>query len=70
MLSWGQSVIESNESPKILLNPTEKKGPSLLQPKKEKSFLSEDFFNPKIEFEDPKTILKILVFALEKTNSF
>ena len=54
MLSWGQSVIESNESPKILLNPTEKKGPSLLQPKKEKSFLSEDFFNPKIEFEDPK----------------
>ena len=54
MLSWGQNVIESNESPKILLNPTELKGPSLLQPKKEKSFLSEDFFNPKIEFEDPK----------------
>ena len=26
----------------------------MLQPKKEKSFLSEDFFNPKIEFEDPK----------------
>ena len=54
MLSWGQNFIEYNESPKILLNPTEEKGPSLLQPKKEKSFLSEDFFNPKIEFEDPK----------------
>ena len=52
--SWGQNNVESNESPKILLLPIEKKGPSLIQPKKEKSFLSEDFFNPQIEFEDPK----------------
>ena len=52
--SWGQNNVESNESPKILLSPIEKKGPSLIQPKKEKSFLSEDFFNPQIEFEDPK----------------
>ena len=52
--SWSQNNVESNESPKILLSPIEKKGPSLIQPKKEKSFLSEDFFNPEIEFEDPK----------------
>lgn len=52
--SWGQNNVESNESPKILLSPIEKKEPSLIQPKKEKSFLSEDFFNPQIEFEDPK----------------
>ena len=54
ILSWGQTSVESSKSPKILLSPTKKKGPSLLRPKKEKSFLSEDFFNPKIEFEDPK----------------
>ena len=52
--SWGQNNIESGKSPEILFPQSEEKGPSLLQPKKEKSFLSEDFFNPKIEFEDPK----------------
>lgn len=52
--SWSQNNIESGKSPEILFPQFEEKGPSLLQPKKEKSFLSEDFFNPKIEFEDPK----------------
>lgn len=52
--SWSQNNVESGKSPEILFPQSEEKGPSLLQPKKEKSFLSEDFFNPKIEFEDPK----------------
>ncbi len=52
--SWSQNNVESAKSPEIFFPQSEEKGPSLLQPKKEKSFLSEDFFNPKIEFEDPK----------------
>lgn len=50
----GQNTVESNDPPKIVIPPPENKGPSLLQPKKKKSFLSEDYFNPKIEFKDPK----------------
>ena len=52
--SWSQNNVESAKSPEIFFLQSEVKGPSLLQPKKEKSFLSADFFNPKIEFEDPK----------------
>jgi hypothetical protein len=51
----GQTVRESKETIKLLSPPpTEKKGPSLIAPKKQKQFLSEDFFNPKLEFKDPK----------------
>ena len=53
-LSWGQNPVESIDPPEFFIPPPEKAGPSLLQPKKEKSFLSEDYFNPKIKFEDPK----------------
>lgn len=51
----GQIVRESNES--IKLQAPEKNSPSLLNPKPQKQFLSEDFFNPKIEFKDPKSDL-------------
>ncbi len=50
----GQNTVESNDPPKIIIPPPENNGPSLLQPKKKKSFLSEDYFNPKLEFQDPK----------------
>jgi hypothetical protein len=50
----GQIAGESKETPKLLLPPPENNAPSLLAPKKEKQFLSEDFFNPKLEFKDPK----------------
>ena len=53
----GQIVGESKETPKLLLPPPENKAPSLLAPKKQKQFLSEDFFNPKLEFKDPKSDL-------------
>ena len=53
----GQIVGESNESIKLLVPPPEKKSPSLLAPSPQKQFLSEDFFNPKIEFKDPKNDL-------------
>ena len=50
-----QIVGESKEPTQLILPPPEKKGPSLLSPKKEKQFLSEDYFNPTIEFIDPKS---------------
>jgi hypothetical protein len=53
----GQIVRESKESIKLLVPPPEKKNPSLLAPSPQKQFLSEDFFNPKIEFKDPKNDL-------------
>jgi hypothetical protein len=53
----GQIVRESKESIKLLVPPPEKKSPSLLAPSQQKQFLSEDFFNPKIEFKDPKNDL-------------
>ena len=53
----GQIVRESKESIKLLVPPPEKKSPSLLAPSPQKQFLSEDFFNPKIEFKDPKNDL-------------
>ena len=53
----GQILRESKESIKLLVPPPEKKSPSLLAPSPQKQFLSEDFFNPKIEFKDPKNDL-------------
>lgn len=53
----GQIVRESKESIKLLVPPPEKKSRSLLAPSPQKQFLSEDFFNPKIEFKDPKNDL-------------
>ena len=53
----GQIVGETNESSIILAPPPENNSPSLLAPKTQKEFLSEDFFNPKIEFKDPKNEL-------------
>ena len=50
----GQIIGESKETTKLLLSPPENNAPSLLSPKKQKQFLSEDFFNPKFEFKDPK----------------
>ena len=49
-----QLGVETSKSPKVVIPPPENKGPSLLKPKEEKQFLSEDFFNPEIEFKDPK----------------
>ena len=51
----GQIIGESKETTKLLLPPPENKAPSLLSPKKQKQCLSEDFFNPKLEFKDPKS---------------
>jgi hypothetical protein len=51
---WGQFVVDSKKAPKVVIPPPENKGPSLLQPQEKKAFLSEDFFNPSIEFKDPK----------------
>ena len=48
---------ETTNKPKVVIPPPENKGPSLLQPKEKKAFLSEDFFNPAIEFKDPKSDL-------------
>ena len=45
---------ETKEPKKLILPPPENNAPSLLAPKKQKQFLSEDFFNPTIEFKDPK----------------
>lgn len=52
-----QLPIETTNKPKVVIPPPENKGPSLLQPKEKKAFLSEDFFNPAIEFKDPKSDL-------------
>lgn len=49
-----QNSTELNNAPKFLSPSQEQEGPSLIKPNKEKSLLSEDFFNPKIEFENPK----------------
>ena len=56
-LVWGQLPVETSKKPKIVIPPPEYKGPSLLQPKERKKFLSEDFFNPTIEFKDLKSDL-------------
>ena len=53
-LSWGQNNPESRKPPKLIIASPEEKSPNLVQPEKKKSFLSEDFFNPEIEFENPK----------------
>ena len=49
-----QIIGETKEPKKLILPPPENNAPSLLAPKKQKQFLSEDFFNPTIEFKDPK----------------
>ena len=49
-----QIIGETKEPKKLILLPPENNAPSLLAPKKQKQFLSEDFFNPTIEFKDPK----------------
>lgn len=53
-LIWGQKSTELTKPPKFSIAPPKEKGPSLIQPKENKSFLSEDYFNPQIEFKDPK----------------
>ena len=53
----GQIVGEYKETPKLLIPRPENKAPSLLAPKKQKQFHSADFFNPKLEFKDPKSDL-------------
>src|SRR5210317_71334 len=49
-----QIIGETKEPKKLILPPPENNAPSLLAPKKQKQFLSEDFFNPTIEFKNPK----------------
>ena len=56
-MSWGQKETELKEPPKFIAAPKEKL-PSLITPKKNKSLISEDFFNPEIDFENSeKSIL-------------
>ena len=50
----GQIAGESTKSSILLAPPPENNSPSLLAPKPQREFLSEDFFKPKIEFKDPK----------------
>jgi len=50
----GQDMSKRRKTIKFQYPKPEKERPSLLTPKKQKQFLSEDFFNPKIEFKDPK----------------
>ena len=52
-VSWGQKETELKEPPKFIAAPKEKL-PSLIAPKKNKSLLSEDFFNPEIDFKNSK----------------
>ena len=53
-LVWGQNSKELSDPPKFIIASPKEKAPSLILPKKKKSFLSEDYFNPQIEFKDPK----------------
>ena len=56
-LSWSQKETELKELPKFIAAPKEKL-PSLIAPKKNRSLLSEDFFNLEIDFENSeKSIL-------------
>ena len=66
----GQIIRESKESTKLLLPPPENKSPSLLAPKTQKQFLSEDFFNPKIDFKDPKNGLNNPPMNFGKNEQF
>ena len=50
-MSWSQKETELNDPPKFIVAPPKEKLPSLITPKKNKSLLSEDFFNPEIDFE-------------------
>jgi hypothetical protein len=67
---WGQTSVETSEKPKIVIPPPENKGPSLLQPKQKKEFLSEDFFNPTLEFKDPKSDLNNPPINFGKSEQF
>ena len=51
-MSWSQKETELNDPPKFIVAPPKEKLPSLITPKKNKSLLSEDFFNPEIDFEN------------------
>ena len=51
-MSWCQKENELNDPPKFIVAPPKEKLPSLISPKKNKSLLSEDFFNPEIDFEN------------------
>jgi hypothetical protein len=55
--AWCQLSVESNQNSKVVIPPPENKGPSLLRPKEEKQFLSEDFFSPSVDFKYPKNDL-------------
>lgn len=67
---WGQVAGESKKSTKLQFPQAEKQRPSLLTPKKQKQFLSEDFFNPKIEFKDPKRAVNNPPYSFEKQEQF
>ena len=67
---WGQTSVETSEKPKTVIPPPENKGPSLLQPKQKKEFLSEDFFNPTLEFKDPKSDLNNPPINFGKSEQF
>ena len=69
-LIWGQIPVETIKKPKIVIPPPENKGPSLLKPKDKKEFLSEDFFNPSIEFKDPKSDLNDPPINFGKSEQF
>jgi len=80
-LVWGQNSKELSDPPKFIIASPKEKAPSLILPKKKKSFLSEDYFNPQIEFKDPKRDIEnprllfgeneqFLAYFLVKTNSF
>ena len=51
---WSQKKTELTDPPKFIVAPPKEKLPSLITPEKNKSFLSEDFFNPEIDFENPE----------------
>ena len=47
---------ELTDPPKFIVAPPKEKLPSLITPEKNKSFLSEDFFNPEIDFENTENL--------------
>lgn len=67
---WGQFPVESNQKPKFTLPPPENNSPSLLQPEPKKGFLSEDFFNPSIEFKDSKNDLNSPPISFGENEQF
>lgn len=66
----GQILRESNESTILLAPPPKNNNPNLFAPKQQKEFLSEDFFNPKLEFKDPKNDLNNPPISFGKGEQF